>query len=126
MANINKKSIRSELDQLKSNFKQLHQHKKISSEALVLIKSLFMLLDVLVAIFLEKKTNKNAANSSKPPSQTEKDDSALTQKGSKGKGKRETNTTAENTRTIETVTVLRVDHCDVCGEPLKSVPCRCH
>jgi transposase len=48
-----------------------------------------MLINLLIAIFLEKTTKKNSKNSSKPSSQTEKDESAIASTGTNSKGKQE-------------------------------------
>ncbi len=84
---------------------------------------MLMLINLLIAIFLEKTTQKNNKNSSKPSSQTDKDESSHTNEGTHGKGKPESNTTAANTRTVETVTLAKVDQCDVCGQNLTDVAC---
>ena len=91
MAQIHKSSVRDELDRLKSNFEILSNQKKVSPETSMLINSMFVLMELICAIFLEKKTKKSDKNSSIPPSQNEKDDSALTDSktGTKGKGKKE-------------------------------------
>jgi transposase len=78
---------------------------------------------LLIAIFLEKTTKKNNKNSNKPSSQTEKDESSIKNSGTNGKGKQENNTTATNTRTVETVTIVKVKRCDVCGEDLTKTAC---
>ena len=95
----------------------------MSGEVRLLMQSMLALLDVICAIFLEKNTTKTSANSSKPSSQNEKDETALTHKGSKGKGKAETTQAADNTRTVETVTLSEVQVCDVCGSDLSKTPC---
>lgn len=69
---------------------------------------------------------KNSNNSSKPSSQTEKDESALSHLGSNGKGKSENDTQARNTRVKETITISQVSTCDVCAEDLSDVPCVDH
>src|SRR5262249_52521931 len=79
--------------------------------------------NLLIAIFMEKTTKKNNRNSSKPSSQTEKDESSLTKNGTNGKGKREFDTVASNTRTIESTTVVKVTQCDVCGNDLRKAAC---
>lgn len=126
MASIDKQSVREEFDRLKAEFDKLSAKKKISSESKVLFTGLIMLLEIILAIFLEKKTKKTKDNSGKPPSQTEKDESALGMEGSKGKGKAEGDHIASNTRTVETTTVLLVERCDRCGECLKNILCHCH
>jgi transposase len=86
MSRINRESVREEAERLKVEVERLSLDKKIDSETKILIRSLFMLINLLMAIFLEKTTSKNNKNSSKPSSQTEKDESSLSA-GSKGKGK---------------------------------------
>lgn len=125
MASIDKQSLREEADRIKAEFGRLASNKTIDAEIKVLFQSMLMLINLLIAIFLEKKTKKTTKSSSKPSSQTEKDETALTSKGSKGKGKNENNSIAANTRTIETTTVVPVDYCDQCGESLENVPCQC-
>jgi len=125
MAVMDKQSVREEFDRLKAEFKLLSDKKKISAESKALFTGLMMLLEVILAIFLEKKTKKTKDNSSKPPSQTEKDESSLGTEGSKGKGKPEENRIAANTRSVETTVVIPIDYCDHCGESLKNTPCLC-
>jgi len=55
----------------------------------VIFNALFMLMNLMLCVFMEKKTKKNSANSSKPPSQTGKDETAVSTGGSNGKGKPE-------------------------------------
>src|SRR5262245_11080620 len=102
MATMDKQSVRSEFDRLKNEFKQLSENKKIPQETVTLINGLIMLLSLILSIFLEKNTKKTNANSSKPSSQTEKDESSIMHGGTKGKGKLESDAIASNTRTIET------------------------
>ena len=82
-----------------------------------------MLLQVLMAVFMEKNTPKNSANSSKPPSQTPKDESALGQAGTNGKGKATDPSRSANTRTVESVHISKVAFCEHCGEDLHKTPC---
>ena len=90
------------------------------------MSSLFTLLELIFAIFLEKSTRKTNKNSSKPSSQTDKDESALHHSGSKAKGKVEKKQAAYNTRSIETITVAAVNTCDVCGEDSTDTACHSH
>jgi transposase len=122
---MDKQSVREEFDQLRSDFKTLSKTKKVSPELKVIVNGLIMLMEVILAIFLEKKTKKTKDNSGKPPSQTEKDETSLDSKGSKGKGKAEEDHVAANTRTVETTTMVAVDYCEQCGESLKNIPCLC-
>ena len=84
---------------------------------------MFLIVELILSIFLEKSTKKDNKNSSIPSSQTEKDESCLGHQGSNGKGKKETDTLAKNTRVREQVTVSTVSVCDVCAENLTDVPC---
>ena len=125
MATMDKQSVREEFDRLELEFNALNKAEKISPEVRAIFSGLMMLMKVILSIFLEKNTKKNKDNSGKPPSQTEKDESALIDQGSKGKGKKEQNHSANNTRTVETITTIPVNSCDQCGEALKDAACRC-
>jgi len=121
MATINQQSLREEAERIRTEFDKLAANKKINSESKILFQSMLMLLNLLVAIFLERTTKKNNKNSSKPSSQTTKDESFT--KGSKGKGKLEDNATADNTRTTHKTTISEVSECDVCGCDLSKIDC---
>ncbi len=123
MATMDKKSVREEFDRLKSAFDNISKEEKISPEVKLIFNGFIMLIEVILSIFLEKKTRKTSENSSKPPSQTEKDETSLTTKGSNRKGKSEQDHLANNTRTVETTTVLPVHYCDHCSESLKDTLC---
>ncbi len=90
------------------------------------MSSMLMIVELMLSIFLEKSTKKDSKNSSKPPSQTDKDETALGQQGTNGKGKAENDRRANNSRVCETVTVSEVEFCDVCGEDLSGTPCDHH
>ena len=123
MANLDKTTVRNEVSRLKDDFEQLCANGKITSESKVLMNSMFMIIELILSIFLERSTKKDNQNSSKPSSQTEKDESALGHQGSKGKGKNETSGRSKNTRTKENITVSPVNSCDVCGEDLADSTC---
>jgi len=72
MANIDKKSVRSEVDKVKAEFKSLCDSGKVSNEVKVLMNSMLMIMELILSIFLERQTRKNSKNSSLPPSQTNK------------------------------------------------------
>jgi transposase len=125
MSSVNRQSVREELDRIKAEFDRLASSNKINGECHVLVQSMLMMINLLISIFLERTTQKNNKNSSKPSSQTEKDESALTNAGAHGKGKLESNATASNTRTVETVTIIEVTQCDACGQDLMQELCLC-
>lgn len=124
MKTCDKQSAREELERFNREFDRLDAEKKISGESKILIKGMLMLLTLLISIFLEKKIIKTSKNSSIPPSQTQKDESGLTNQGTNGKGKNESDVTADNTRTIETIKIAEVTQCDVCGRDLTKVDCQ--
>ena len=115
--------MREEAERIKAEFERLSADKKMNSESKMLFQSMLMLINLLIAIFLEKTTNKNNKNSSKPSSQTEKDESSTTHPGTNGKGKQESDAVASNTRTLETFTIARVTQCHTCGQDLTEAEC---
>lgn len=125
MATMNKTSVRDEVDRLKQDFEQLCLDGKVSSEIRVVMNSLLVVVELILSIFLEKTTRKNSKNSSLPPSQTEKDETATSNSSSKGKGKKVYGEVG-NTRTKETVTIAKITTCDSCGVALDNTPCKDH
>jgi transposase len=123
MGSINTQSVREEAERIKAEFQRIAENKKIDTEISMLMQSMIMLINLLIAIFLEKTTKKTNKNSSKPSSQTEKDESSTTHSGTNGKGKQESDAVANNTRTIETITIARVTQCDICGQDLTDACC---
>ncbi len=121
MPSVNKQSLRDEFDQLKKSFDTLSAGGKVTPEVTSLFQAMILLFELLIAVFMEKKTKKNSRNSSIPPSQTGKD---KTSKGSgtNGKGKEQNTVLSENTRTVETTQVSEVHECESCGEPLDDTP----
>ena len=76
MATLNKTSVREEVGRLKQEFDQLCSDGKVSPEIRAVMSSLLVVVDLILAIFLEKTTRKNNKNSSLPSSQTDKDETA--------------------------------------------------
>jgi transposase len=124
VASVNKQSLREEFEALKGRFAQLCADGKITAESRALVEALLMLLRVLMAVFMEKHTLKNSANSSKPSSQTPKDETAITRAGTHSKGKVYHETRSVNTRTVESVQISKVSFCEDCAEDLHKVPCQ--
>lgn len=122
MAQIDKTTVRNEVSRIKADFEQLCLDGKITTEIKFLMNSMFMIMELMLSIFLEKTTKKDNKNSSIPPSQTAKDETALeVHPGSKSKGKPENNIAVNNTRVVESVTLSQVTNCDVCGEDLTDI-----
>jgi len=126
MPRVNRQSLREEFDTLKGRFETLCATGQMGTESRALVEALLMLFELLMAVFMEKHTVKTRTNSSKPPSQTPKDETALSRPGAKGKGKAHNGVQAGNTRTVETVEVAEVVACERCGQDLGSTPCRGH
>ena len=120
---VNKKSLREEFGTIKARFEQVSSEGKVTADIHALIQSLLMLFEVMMAVFMEKTTEKDSSNSSKPSSQTKKDDTSTTQTGSKGKGKEQNEDRSANTRTLETTELVEVNDCSDCGEDLTDTPC---
>jgi transposase len=121
MAILDKQSVREEFDKIKASFDEQVRAGKVNADIATLFNTLIMLFSIVLSIFLEKKTKKTSANSGIPPSQTGKDETTPGKNKTHGKGHHEITTMAENTRTIESVTMTSVERCDKCGEDLSKV-----
>ncbi len=55
MPSVDKQSVRQELDTLKNDFIQLNKKGKVSSELGVIFNALFMLMNLMLCVFMEKK-----------------------------------------------------------------------
>ena len=87
MATVNAASLRERLDDCRVRFDDIRRRGEAGADTLALINALFLLLDILVAVFLERATPKTSANSSLPPSQTDGDGTARRAGGdTNGKG----------------------------------------
>ena len=126
MANLDKASVRDEVSRLKADFDALYADGKVSPEVKILLKSLFMVVELILSIFMERQTKKNSKNSGLPPSQTGNDETSPPDTGSKGKGKDVGDDVANNHRSKETVTIATVTDCNICGESLDGTPCSHH
>jgi len=123
MASVNKQSLREEFATLKGQFERLSAEGKVNAEIRALVQALLMLFELIMAVFMEKTTPKNSSNSGIPPSQTDKDETTPPQTGAKGKGKNDNDERPENIRSVETVTIAKVDTCETCGADLSDTPC---
>lgn len=127
MATIDKQSVRAEFDKIKASFDEQVKAGKVSSEVATLFNTLMMLFNLILAVFMEKRTKKTSNNSSMPPSQTTPDNSSTTNKNkpNSGKDSKANVTVAGNTRTVETVSLVPALVCKTCGEDLSHVECTC-
>ncbi len=125
MATIDKISIREEVDRVKQEFERLCLVGKVSPEMQAVMNSMLLVVELILAVFLEKKTRKNNKNSSIPSSQTQKDETGKSNPKTKGKGKK-VDGEINNTRIKETVSIAKAETCDICGTSLDQTPCREH
>ena len=72
MASLDKTSVRTEVSRLKADFEQLCADGKITAESKALMLSMFLIVELILSIFLEKATKEDNKNSSIPSSQTKK------------------------------------------------------
>jgi transposase len=122
MAQLEKASLRQELDALKGRFGQLCTDGKLGPEGRALFEALLMLFELLMALFMEKRTAKTSRNSSLPPSQTDKDADSAPHAGTNAKGREGHHTLSGNTRTLEMAEILPVAACGRCGADLSHLP----
>lgn len=120
MANVNTTSVREEIARIEQDLTRLGEQGKLSDESRVLVRSLLMIVNMLVAVFMEKSTRKTSKNSSIPSSQTGEDKSA-SGSPSNGMGTPEKDIPFNNSRSVETEEVAPVSSCSKCGENLSTV-----
>ena len=127
MPTVNTASLRTQLDECRARFADIKRKGEAGAETLALIDALFMLLDILVAVFLEKATPKTSRNSGLPPSQTDRDETVRRAgKGSRGKGPKARETEPGNLRTVTVTESSPVAECRRCGHGLGGVACAGH
>jgi len=72
MASLDKTSVRTEVSRLKTDFEQLCAEGKITSESKALMMSMFMIVELILSIFLEKPPKKTTRIPAYPPRKLEK------------------------------------------------------
>ena len=77
MASLDKTSVRSQIEKIKSDFEHFCMDGKIAPEMQAIMNSLLMIAEFIFAILIERTAKKNSGNSSIPPLQTDKDNSSL-------------------------------------------------
>ncbi|MBM9521214.1 hypothetical protein JWG39_15445 [Desulforhopalus vacuolatus] len=60
MATMNKISVREEVARVKQEFEQLCSAGKVTPEVKIVMNSLLVVVELILSIFLEKKTRKNS------------------------------------------------------------------
>ncbi|XXG31943.1 MAG: hypothetical protein WJ306_05065 [Ferrovum myxofaciens] len=120
MASLDKTSVRSQVEKVRKDFEQLRSDGKVSPEVQAIMSSMLMIVELILAIFWSEPPRRIALTPAFLPRKTDKDNSSLTDPGSKGKGKKADGETVKNRRTIETLTIVPVDYCDKCGADLEA------
>ncbi len=120
MTSVAGTSLRQEVDAFQKRFQDLRTQGKVPPECEALVRGLLMLLQLLLAVLLEKATRKTSRNSGLPPSQTDPDESAR-RTGSHGKGPKPNPQTGGHRRTTTVKETITVDACDACGADLDDV-----
>lgn len=124
MASVNTSSIREEITHVKAQLDEQVRSGKVADETRLLISSLLVIVDLLIAIFLEKSTRKGNKNSSIPSSQTDEDNSSKPRKSPNKRAEHEE--PFANSRTQESVEISPVCRCQFCGENLRHVQVEDH
>ena len=114
---MNKQSIRKQIEDAKKNFSKIKSKSNIPQEILIAqINSLLILLEVIVAVLLEKKVRKNSSNSGLPPSQ------GFGSNGNRNKNnnedKKEKGSRLPNSRTEKKKVNLSPSECSNCNADL--------
>ena len=103
MARINQASLRAQLDDCRAQFDAIKQKGEASADTLALIHALFMLVDIVVAVFLEKTTPKTSRNSSLPSSRDGTDEGETHTAGRSGsRGPKARHARSDTLRTVTT------------------------
>ena len=127
MASVDKTYVRQEVDKVKADFDKLCKSGKVSPEIKILFSSMFMIMNLILSIFMEKTTRKNSKNSSIPSSQSEPDRSTDYNSRKKDNKQNDNNDVASNSKTTETTTIVATEeNCNCCGHDLTDVKAHNH
>ena len=110
---MKKESIRKKIDELKEKTQRTLNSEDVSPEVRALFDSCLILIDILVTVFLEKKTRKNSSNSGLPPSRNNGSNGNRNNPGDKDRDKRGNQVqNTEHLKTSETVSPNNCSNCD--------------
>ena len=129
MARLNHASLRAQLHDCRTQFEAIKQHGEASADTLALINALFMLVDIVVAVFLERTTPKTSRNSGLPSSRDGTDDGQTHtegKSGSRSRGPKARHARSDNLRTVTTTHTSAVTGCRQCGHDLTGTACTAH
>ena len=113
-----KDSIRKKIEDAKEEIEKAKSKGDMPPQALVLVNSLLLIIEIMTKVFLEKKIRKNSSNSGIPPSQdigTHNDRN----KDKKKTNKKSTGIQLDNSRIEEETHVLTPEKCGGCGSDLE-------
>ena len=129
MARINQASLRAQLHDYRAQFEAIKQHGEASADTLALIDALFMLVDIVVAVFLERTTPKTSRNSGLPSSRDGTDDGQTHtegKSGSRSRGPKARHARSDTLRTVTTTHTSAVTGCRQCEHDLTGTACTAH
>ena len=125
MARVNPVSVREEFEFLQRKFRQLRRSEAMPPAAQALFKSMLSLMQLLIAVLLEKHTRKTPVNSSLSSAQVQAEDTAL-RPGAKGKGPQAKRADGEQVQVVTETRVSAVEACRGCARGLSQVPSSGH
>ena len=126
MASVNRESLRRSFDEQKRTFERLKRDGAMTPESIALIDALMTLLELLIAVFMEKTTTKTGRNSGLPSSRAPQDETARGAPGARGRGPKENAAAAANTRVVTGREESVVEQCWSCGADLAGAACAGH
>ena len=128
MPTVNGASLRAEVEDARARVAALRADGKVSEEVDALFRVLFAMLDLLVAVLLERTTRKTSRNSGLPPSRADTDGTArrASREDSSGKGPKARETDPGNLRTVTVTESSPVTECRRCGHDLSGTACSGH
>lgn len=104
---MSKESIRKQIEKAKERTAKVLKDGKTSPETKALIESLLIILEIVVAVLLEKKVRKNSSNSGLPPSSDFGGKNDRNKPGDSDRKKR--GEQLDNTREVKTVKIATVN-----------------
>ena len=126
MASVNRASLRRSFEEQKRTFERLKRDGAMTPESIALIDALMTLLELLIAVFMEKTTGKTGRNSGLPSSRAPRDETARGAPGARGKGPGENAAAPANTRVVTDREESVVEQCRSCGADLAGIACSGH
>jgi len=115
---MSKESLRKKIEEAKEKTKKAMTAKGVSAEMVIAVESLLLIIDIIVALFLEKKTRKNSSNSGLPPSRNEGPNGNRNKNIVRGD---KLGAQIGHTRNISTQEVLTPQSCSNCQKDLGAV-----